>query len=184
MDLYRGKSVKSGLWFIGAVICLRRKAYILLSESLKAERPSYDGLTMGFQMNVRGLAVDPYAAMEHGWTEALDRYEERMPRWEELKAETVTRCTGKRDKNGSVLFEGDVIEDNTKELCEICYGAYRDQDGIENVGFFRVSLIDPDKEGPLPLGATEEFASLVGNIFDEPGFATPYADQQVFTSAT
>ncbi len=189
MDLYRGKSVKSGMWFIGAVVCLKGKAYILLSESLEVERPAYNGMSMGYAVQVKGLAVDPYTAMEHGWTEALDCYEERMPKWEELELETVTRCTTKIDKKGNVLFEGDVIEEPNGELYEICYGKYEDQIKAENVGFFKVSLEVPEK-GPSALGATEEYALLISNVFDVPQLlegikpAAPYADQSAFSPVT
>ena len=42
---------------------------------------------------------------------------------------------------------------------------------MENVGFFAVSMDAANLYGvkePMPLGMTEEYAFLVGNIFDKP----------------
>ena len=176
MDLYRGKAKLTGDWIIGAAVCIDKKAYILGSESLFPERPAYHRIPMGCGIEDRSLQNDGYEAAEYGWTKALERYEENFPIWIEIEPETVTRCCNKHDILGNVLFEGDVYRNTDNLLFEICYGKYMaycpaDKCIMENVGFFAVSR--DVKEfyevgDPMPLGATEEYAYLVGNIFDNP----------------
>lgn len=176
MDLYRGKAKMSGEWVIGAAICIGEKAYILGSESLFPERPAYHRMAMGCGIEDRGLQQYGYEAAEYGWGEALERYEENLPKWIELEPETLTRCCDKHDVPGNVLFEGDVYRNPDNLLFEICYGKYMaycpaDKCQMENVGFFAVSLDVKNFYGvgdPMPLGETEEYAYLVGNIFDNP----------------
>lgn len=176
MDLYRGKAKLTGDWIIGAVICIGGKAYILGSGSLFPERPAYHRIPMGCGIEDRNLQNNGYEAAEYGWTEALERYEENFPTWVELEPETVTRCCDRHDILGNVLFEGDVYRNPDNLIFEICYGKYMaycpaDKCLMENMGFFAVSR-DVKKlyevGDPMPLGVTEEYAYLVGNIFDNP----------------
>ncbi len=175
MDLCRGKSKETGAWIIGGAMCIGDKAYILGSESLFPERPAYHSMAIGAGLEDECI-TDRYDAAAYGWTEALDRYEENFPVWIEVNPETVTRCCDKRDRIGNVLFEGDVYRNKEFLKFEICYGKYQaycpaDKDYMENVGFFAVS--DDVKElynmeAPMPLGYTEDYAILLGNIFDNP----------------
>lgn len=175
MELYRGKSKKTGDWIIGAVICIKDRAFVLTTPYLEAERPAYNGIVMGCGLEDRELTKNGYLAMEYGWEEALERYEENFPMWEELQPETVTRCCGKHDVPGNVLFEGDVYRNLDGLLFEICYGKYMafcpgDKAWMENVGFFAVSKDAAELYGvkeSMPLGSTEDYAYLVGNIFDD-----------------
>ena len=179
MDLYRGKAKTTGDWIVGAAVVIGEKAHILGSESLFPERPAYHRMAMGCGIEDRNLQENGYEAAEYGWEEALERYEENFPKWLELEPETVTRCTRRHDKSNNVLFEGDVIKAESGRLFEICYGTYftydPDSDGyIESVGFFKVThnpQLPPGKfDFPdiRPLGKTESYATLVGNIFDNP----------------
>ena len=178
MDLYRGKAKMTGDWIIGAAVVIGEKAHILGSESIFPERPAYHGMSVGAGLE-DACITDRYEAAAYGWTESLERYEENFPKWLELEPETVTRCTGRHDKSNNVLFEGDVIKAESGRLFEICYGTYftydPDSDGyIESVGFFKVThnpQLPPGKfDFPdiRPLGKTESYATLVGNIFDNP----------------
>lgn len=198
MDIYRGKSVKTGDWIIGAAMCIGDKAHILGSENLFPERPAYHGMTIGAGLEDADI-TDRYEAAAYGWTEALDRYEKKFPEWIEVIPETVTRCTDKHDIPGNVLFEGDVYRNPDNLVFEICYGKYQaycpaDKCYMENVGFFAIS--DDTKElynveAPMPLGSTEDYAYLLGNIFDNPELrqgagqdAGQDADQPTLRSAT
>lgn len=178
MDLYRGKAKMTGDWIIGAAVVIREKAYILGSESLFPERPAYHGMAIGAGIE-DACITDRYEAAAYGWTEALDRYEENFPNWLELELETVTRCTRRHDKSNNVLFEGDVIKADSGRIFEICYGTYFTYDHnsngyIESVGFFKVTHNPQLPPGKFdftdihPLGQTESYATLIGNIFDNP----------------
>lgn len=198
MDLYRGKIKENGDWIIGAAICIGDKAHILGSENLFPERPAYRGMMIGAGLEDQEI-TDRYEAAAYGWTEALDRYEENFPTWIEVQPDTVTRCTGKHDAAGNVLFEGDVYRNHDNLLFEICYGRYMmycpaDKEIMENVGFFVVSHDVKEFYGvnaPMPLGDTEDYAFLVGNIFDNPELlqtagedAGQYADTETLAPAT
>lgn len=176
MELYRGKSKKTGSWIIGTVVCMGTRAFALVSPNLEPERPAYNGMAMGCGLEDKGLTEKAYLAMEYGWEEALERYEEDFPIWEELEPETVTRCCDRHDIPGNVLFEGDVYRNPDNLLFEICYGKYMafcpaDKAWMESVGFFAVSR-DVEElyqvKEPMPLGTTEDYAYLVGNVFDNP----------------
>ena len=165
MELYRGKSKKTGSWIIGTVVCMGNRAFALASPNLEPERPAYNGMAMGCGLEDKGLTEKAYLAMEYGWEEALERYEEDFPIWEELEPETVTRCCDRHDIPGNVLFEGDVYRNPDNLLFEICYGKYMafcpaDKAWMESVGFFAVSR-DVEElyqvKEPMPLGTTEDY---------------------------
>lgn len=191
MELYRGKDKRSGEWIVGAVICIGEKAYVLASQDIFPERPAYRPVTIGFEVDMESASCDGYKGAKVGWKEALERYEDNFPLWLELEPETVTRCCEKHDLAENVLFEGDIYENPDGLQFEICYGKYMafcpgDKEWMENVGFFVVSKDAEDLYGvkeAMPLGSTEEYAVLIGNIFDNPELsyanrtAGQYADQ-------
>lgn len=198
MDLYRGKAKRTGDWIIGAAVCIGDKAHILGSENLFPERPAYHGMSVGAGLE-DACITDRYEAAAYGWTEALERYEENFPEWIEVEPETVTRCCDKHDIPGNVLFEGDVFRNPDNLLFEVCYGKYQaycpaDKCYMENVGFFAISKDVKEIYGidaPMPLGSTEEYAYLVGNVFDNPELrqdagqnAGQWADQPTLRPAT
>lgn len=174
MEIYRGKKRGTGEWIIGEVVFIDGRAFILTSPYLTPERPAYNGISIGCGLEDNGITDDGYEAAAYGWEEALERYEENFPIWVELEPYTVTRCTGKTDVNGNVLFEGDLIYNQNYAIFEICYGTYQaycpaERNYVENVGFFVISSSMKDEEGrkiPMPLGSTENYAQLIGNIFD------------------
>lgn len=82
-------------------------------------------------------------------------------------------CTGKKDKEGNILFAGDVVENISGQRFEIRFGKFAmycpvDDCMMENVGFFCVA--DGYYED-MPLGPTEEYSRRIGNIFDNPELA-------------
>lgn len=91
--------------------------------------------------------------------------------WAEVDPDTVQRCTGKRDGNSDMIFEGDVL--GTKigtARMEVCYGRYSafcpvDREFMENIGFFVVSNTTEDE---MPLGFTEDYSMILGNVVDNP----------------
>lgn len=177
MDLYRGKSKETGDWIIGAAVCIGDKAHILGSESLFPERPAYYPMAMGAGLEDADI-TDRYEAAAYGWTEALDRYEERFPAWIELNPETVTRCTNRHDISGNVLFEGDLVQNGWGVIFEICYGQYyvrpKKETVADGTGFFVITAekivpeIGVDQGNVRLLGTPETEFLLVGNVFDNP----------------
>lgn len=90
----------------------------------------------------------------------------------EVDPETIQRFACVEDMTGNRLFEGDVIynPEHKSVRMEICYGKYaaycpNDQEYMENVGFF---VVTNTTEDALPLGKTEEYALLLGNVIDNP----------------
>ena len=90
----------------------------------------------------------------------------------EVIPETIQRFACMEDMAGNRLFEGDVIynPEHKSVRMEICYGKYaaycpNDQEYMENVGFF---VVTNTTEDALPLGKTEEYALLLGNVIDNP----------------
>ena len=67
MELYRGKSKKTGSWIIGTVVCMGNRAFALVSPNLEPERPAYNGMAMGCGLEDKGLTEKAYLAMEYGW---------------------------------------------------------------------------------------------------------------------
>lgn len=96
----------------------------------------------------------------------------KIGQWMEVDPETVQRFTGKNDEDGKPLFEGDVIGTMASQIVrmEICYGKYgafcpNDREYMENIGFFVMSNTTGDA---MPLGPTERYAHLLGNVVDNP----------------
>lgn len=109
------------------------------------------------------------------WKEDIRMESGTIGGWIELDPDTVQRFTGKQDSEGLMLFEGDVIGTEASRFVnmEICYGRYgafcpNDQQFMENIGFFVVSNTTDDA---MPLGPTEDYAHLIGNIVDNPELA-------------
>lgn len=82
--------------------------------------------------------------------------------------------TGKNDISGREVYEGDIIESHQGSqildiLMVIRYGTYEaycpaDDCYMDNVGFYVEAIGYPQ----MPLGPLENYAKVVGNIFDNP----------------
>ncbi|MBP3543536.1 MAG: hypothetical protein J6J86_04855 [Lachnospiraceae bacterium] len=87
-----------------------------------------------------------------------------------IDVRTLGRCTGKRDCDEKLIWQGDVLENEAGTRFEVRYGEYTmycpvDDCMMENVGFFTVA--DGIYED-MPLGPTEKYAKVIGNIHDNP----------------
>lgn len=83
---------------------------------------------------------------------------------------TIGLCSGKTDKEGTDIFEGDILENDNGGRFEVRYGQYAmycpvDDCMMQNVGFYTV--MDGYYED-MPLGPTEQYARVIGNIHDNP----------------
>lgn len=83
----------------------------------------------------------------------------------------LQRSTGKHDISGHEVFEGDFIESHqgTQVLMLVKYGIYKaycPADGchMDNVGFY----VDAVGYPQMPLGPLEDYAKVIGNIFENP----------------
>ena len=87
-----------------------------------------------------------------------------------VRPETIGLCSGRQDIQGKDIFQGDIPENDKGLQFEVCYGLYAmycpvDNCMMENFGFYTVS------EGyyeDMPLGPTEQYARIIGNIYDNP----------------
>lgn len=93
----------------------------------------------------------------------------------EINPATLCRYTGRQDRSGKEVFQGDVIESHLPDgriLAEnmvIEYGIYQsycpaDEAFMDSIGFYVSKSGYPD----MPLGPLEEYAKVIGNIFDHP----------------
>lgn len=85
---------------------------------------------------------------------------------------TFGLCTGKQDRDGEEIYQGDVYENKNGTRFEVRFGTYVmycpvDDAMMENIGFYTVS--DGIYED-MPLGPTEDYAKVIGNIHDNPEF--------------
>lgn len=90
-----------------------------------------------------------------------------------IKYKNMRKSTGKFDISGQEVFEGDIIESHLggqileKELI-VKYGIYQaycpcDECYMDSVEFYVSSDGLPD----MPIGALEDYAKVVGNVFDK-----------------
>lgn len=87
-----------------------------------------------------------------------------------VKKETLSLCSGERDKKGVEIYQGDVLENGAGLRFEVRYGTFAmycpvDDCMMESVGFYTVA--DGYYED-MPLGPTEDYATIIGNIHDNP----------------
>lgn len=87
-----------------------------------------------------------------------------------IRLETAGLCSGLQDIQGNDIFQGDILENDKGLRFEVRYGQYAmycpvDNCMERNVGFFTVAN---GYYEDMPLGPTEQYAKVVGNIHDNP----------------
>lgn len=92
--------------------------------------------------------------------------------WEDCLVipESVGLFSGRKDMNGNKIFAGHLVKSKyaPEELFEIKYGVYwafcpEDERICETVGFY----VTAKERDDMPLGNTEDWAEIVGNVFEE-----------------
>ncbi len=90
----------------------------------------------------------------------------------QIDPETAGQYTGFTDKNGTKIFQGDIVKD--------CYGRIMKVDFIERWGKYQFTLVKAtgerwtnnfiraDLTDWFVCGCTEEMPEIIGNIYDNP----------------
>lgn len=100
--------------------------------------------------------------------------------WVSVDPDTVGRFSGLTDRNGTKIFEGDIIRwhDNTElsvsgQIAEVCFGKYRDAesvfDNIYPLGFY-IRFSDKNCVTISWLDEFKNYFDIIGNIYDNPEF--------------
>lgn len=93
----------------------------------------------------------------------------------EVMPETICRCTGREDISGQKIYQNDIIKSHLPDgripalNMVVKYGTYEaycpeDAEYMDSVGFY----VSAEGYSDMPLGPTEEYAKVIGNIFDSP----------------
>jgi uncharacterized phage protein (TIGR01671 family) len=85
----------------------------------------------------------------------------------EVDPKTVGQFTGLLDKNGKMIFEGDIIKNKYNSIIEIKFGEFKDTKRHDQVGFYQVYL-DEDDWAVVSYGNMDdvEDSEIIGNIHD------------------
>lgn len=101
---------------------------------------------------------------------------DKVTDWANVPLEEVVlmKNTGKKDISGEYVYEGDFIESHQGTqilniLMFIKYGTYdaycpADDCYMDNVGFYVEAVGYPQ----MPLGPLEDYAKVIGNVFENP----------------
>lgn len=89
-----------------------------------------------------------------------------------IDPDTIGVCTFKKDSHGKLIYSGDVLRNRLGQIFEVRFGSHAmycpvDDMMLETIGFFTVA--DGIYED-MPLGPTEDYATIIGNIYDNPEY--------------
>lgn len=90
-----------------------------------------------------------------------------IPNMIEVDLSTICQCTGLEDKNGKLIWENDIVmeESNTAPIKFGMYGSHFDY-GINNLGFYVNFAMDTYLRQDI--GYWHKKVEVIGNIFDNP----------------
>lgn len=110
-------------------------------------------------------------------TRGLMLYRETTGAWVKIEPETLGRCTGRKDKRGTLIFEGDVVQTTEGARTvkwRVGFGATTWNNGQTTVGFF-LENIGSEFERHFFWAAKTDWhpvwgaCEIVGNIHDKRG---------------
>lgn len=147
--IFKGKKVDNGEWIEG----------YLFDDGMLGEK----------RMFIGELVIAPYEGPIRGkWTVIANGFDEVDP-------DTICQFTGLCDKNGSKVWENDIIKYHFGEIyAPIKYGYYQncfDSQKTEHVGFYVDWTGDKCLRKDLGYWIDMVYAIPVGNIFDNPELA-------------
>ena len=140
--LFRGKRIDNGEWVEGYYGEFHNRPTVQRENSCQIFEPREDAYICGSYIG--GL-------------------------WHVVDRKTVGQFTGLTDKNGKKIFEGDVVESKfTKKPYIVRFGeyTYTNEYGEEECA---CGLYNEEADGYVtPFGCPENWASVIGNIHDNP----------------
>lgn len=84
---------------------------------------------------------------------------------------TLGQCTDLRDKNGTLVFEGDIIQFTNRRAWY--RGFSFDENDYIKYPFYREAVILPQSYERLLMQETKEYWEVIGNIHDNPALLEP-----------
>lgn len=154
MDIYKAKQTENGEWVEGYYYKMNETTYAFAEDYEKNPIPIHHYILFE-RMTDWGLPNQMYQV--------------------EVDPETVCRCTGREDISGQKIYQNDIIESHLPDgrilalNMVVKYGTYEaycpeDAEYMDSVGFY----VSAEGYSDMPLGPTEEYAKVIGNIFDNP----------------
>ncbi|MFZ4413211.1 MAG: hypothetical protein ACOYOV_09035 [Bacteroidales bacterium] len=115
---------------------------------------------------IKNSSLDPFTYIQIGMGYKFNNTNLKKPI--KVYPHTVGLSTGRNDMAGNKLYQHDIIRSYNGELLSICFGTYKaycpeDKKEMDSVGFYA----HHDSYKDMPLGPTEDYAVLVGNIHTE-----------------
>lgn len=112
----------------------------------------------------RHFIVQSFRAIVRGTTELVDVHE--------VYEDSIRRFTGKKDKKGIDIIEGDVISQFDYIKYVVRYGDYAGKVGLGyyyGLGFYLERVGDPLHRVPFScISCDQEEYEVIGNVFDNP----------------
>lgn len=156
--LFRGKRTDNGEWIEGLLVELGRESfsdpvrYGIVNKAIPTYGSNFD-LSVYYNLKIV-----------------------------EIISKTVGQYTGLTDKNGTKIFEGDIIRwhDNTElsvggQIAEVCFGKYMDADRVFDdiypLGFY-IRFSDKNCVTISCLDEYKNYFDIIGNTYDNPGYIT------------